>query len=119
MSSFTLIYYYIPEDGESQTELNTYGIPKSKEQVTLKDVKVTFPLKGKYAFRFLTKHNKANIFVDLLHEEDNVPLVDKKVIVKANRVSWTEPGPKPSTPKANNTTSPKSKGKQNFDFEFN
>lgn len=119
MSNFTLIYYYIPEDGESQTDLNTYGIQKAKEHVTLKDIKASFPLRGKYNFRFLTKHNKANIYVDILNEDDNVPLADKKVIVKANRISWEQH--KPPSPKSNKPKTPEAKAKQNdhFDFEFN
>lgn len=117
MSSYTLIYYYVPEDGETQTDLNTYGIPKGKENITLKDVKSTFPLKGKYTFRFLTKHNKANIFVDLLSDDDNVPLADKKVVVKANRISWTQA--KPPSPKASKPAPAEVKHKDKFDFEFN
>lgn len=117
MSSFTLIYYYIPEDGETQTDLNTYGIPKSKDQVTLKDIKNTFPLRGKYTFRFLTKYNKSNIFVDVLSEDENVPFAEKKVIVKANRINWV--APKPPSPKVQVSKTPEAKVKDHFDFEFN
>lgn len=117
MSNFTLVYYYVPEDGEVQTDLNTYGVPKSKEKLTLKDIKSTFPLKGKYAFRFLTKHNKTNIFVDLLSEDDNVPFVDKKVTVKANRINWTQT--KAQSPKSVKNMTSGAKGKDKFDFEFN
>lgn len=117
MLSYTLIYYYVPEDGESQTELNTYGVPQSRESITLKDIKATFPLKGKYTFRFLTKHGKNSIFIDLLSENDNVPMIDKKVTVKANRISWTEREPGQS-PKAHLPVSSDAKSEDRFDFEF-
>ena len=115
MPDFTLIHYYVPEDGETQTDLNTYGIPKSKESLTLRDIKSSFPLKGKYTFRFLTKHNKSNIFIDLLSEEDNVPLADKKVVVKANRINWTQE--RASSP-LGQKQSTSEKRKDKFDFEF-
>ena len=90
MSGFTLIYYYIPEDNESIDELNTFGIQKSRDQITLKDIKNNFPIKGDYIFRFQTKYNKKNIFIDVLNEDDNVPLIDKKVIAKVSRLNWVK-----------------------------
>ena len=117
MEKYTLIHYFVPEDGDTQTDLNGYGIPKMKEHITLKDIKSTFPLKGKYTFRFLSKYNKTNIFIDLLNEDDSVPITDKRIVVKANRVSWTPA--KPQSPKTAKTAPVEVKHKDKFDFEFN
>lgn len=44
------IHYFIPQQGETENELNGYLIPKPVNGLKLDLVKATFPLKG--AFRF-------------------------------------------------------------------
>ncbi|CAG9322269.1 unnamed protein product [Blepharisma stoltei] len=88
MSSFTMVYYHIPEDYDDPEQPNAFGIPKSIEEITLTDIKKAFPVEGSYHFRFKTSHNKAIIWMDLSHEDCKVPLYMNRIITKVTRISW-------------------------------
>lgn len=130
--SFTMIYYYIPEDNDSCDELNAFGINKSVDQIKLKDIREEFPLPGKYHFRFKHTINKVNVWMDLVNDDCLALLYQKKIIVKATRIEWKDQRrystdysrPEHSTHSANlfefgsHTTSKETKP-QNFDLLFN
>lgn len=50
--ALTNIFYYLPEDNEELSVLNTYTIQKAVDEITLTDIKTYFPLPGEYHFRF-------------------------------------------------------------------
>ena len=54
--ALTNIFYYIPDDKESQEELNVFKIQKGINEVRLADIKHYFPVPGDYHFRFQFKH---------------------------------------------------------------
>ncbi len=86
--SYTLVYYFIPEDGEDQKLLNTFGIPKSLNRIKIEDIKLNFPLKGEYIYRVKIKHKKEYIFIDVIEENEVLPSYDNKIILKVNRINW-------------------------------
>mmetsp|Transcript_9341 Transcript_9341/g.17932 ORF Transcript_9341/g.17932 Transcript_9341/m.17932 type:complete len:160 (-) Transcript_9341:3829-4308(-) len=96
---FTLIYYSIPEDFDDLEQPNAFGISKSVADITLRDIKLSFPLEGTYHFRFKYLHNKIPVWMDLNNDEAHIPLFSGKVIAKVTRISWdssSSPPPRPS-----------------------
>ncbi len=92
-----MVHYFIPEDNETEKELNTFAIKLPKNKITLKDIKKSFPIKGEYIFRFKQKYLKKEVFVDVLDENLRVPLCNNQIIFKANRTRWGHPRKKSST----------------------
>ena len=46
------IMYFIPEDGESEKNMNIFLIPTEPSEVTLAEIREEFPMPGDYHFRF-------------------------------------------------------------------
>ena len=92
-SSMTLIYYFVPEDNESQDSLNAFVVNKPLDQISEEDIHANFPLQGEYRLSFRIKYNRQFIFVlqDASGPREafqKVPTAENKIVVKANRVSW-------------------------------
>jgi hypothetical protein len=85
--TFTLIYYYVPEDGDDQDILNGFAVPKSSD-ITLGDVRASFPLEGQYHFRFKHMYQKVAVWMDINNDTCKVPVFNGKIIAKATRISW-------------------------------
>ena len=85
--AFTLIYYYVPEDGDDQEILNGFAVPKSAD-VTLGDIRANFPLEGQYHFRFKHLYQKVTVWMDINNDTCKVPVFNGKIIAKATRISW-------------------------------
>ena len=56
--SYTMIYYFVPEDYDSTDEFNAFGIEKNIEEIKLKDIRKAFPLIGEFHVRFKNLINK-------------------------------------------------------------
>ena len=87
----TLVYYYIPEDGDELTMPNAYAINKETPKITLADIEAMFPLKSQangcenFIFRFKYKLNGQSVWMDLANKKIPVPKCDGKIIMKVNR----------------------------------
>ncbi|CAK68740.1 unnamed protein product (macronuclear) [Paramecium tetraurelia] len=88
MKSFTLIYYIVPQDNDDVEIPNAFGIGKPVDQVTLKDVKSSFPLQGEYIFRFRYKTSHNTVWLDLPTDTSQIPLFNNRILIKATRISW-------------------------------
>ncbi|CAD8145905.1 unnamed protein product [Paramecium octaurelia] len=88
MKSFTLIYYIVPQDNDDVEIPNAFGIGKPIDQVTLKDVKSSFPLQGEYIFRFRYKTSHNTVWLDLPTDTSQIPLFNNRILIKATRISW-------------------------------
>jgi hypothetical protein len=85
---FTLVFYSILEDFDDPEQPNAFGINKAVGEITLKDIKLAFPLEGSYHFRFKYLHNKIAVWMDLNNEDAHLPLFAGKVVAKVTRISW-------------------------------
>ena len=85
----TSVFYYVPEDQEDGAEYNAFPIYKKLEDIRLTDVRESFPIPGKYHFRFqhLYKHDML-VWLDLNNENCPLPTIEDQIIVKALRLSW-------------------------------
>lgn len=90
--SFTMIYYFVPEDNENSEELNAFGINKAITEIKVSDIRKDFPLVGKYHFRFKNMINKAIVWMDLNSDDCAALMFQNKIIVKATRISWEREG---------------------------
>jgi len=94
------IRYFIPEDGDTEDHPNVFLAPKPRQSgqpPLLRDIKSTFPLPGKYHFRFKTspipsgeqygKGNNMAVWMDCLDENRPVPLWRNSIIAKITRTS--------------------------------
>ncbi len=61
----TLVHYFVPEDFDSEEEPNVYFINKRVSEITLADVRSSFPLRGEYLIRFKYRYNKNLVWIDL------------------------------------------------------
>ena len=84
------VLYFVPEDGETEKQMNIFLIQKAPEQVTLADIRSEFPMPGEYHFRFqyAFKQSDCKIWMDLCSEDQHVPQYDGDIKVKATRKSW-------------------------------
>ena len=80
----------MPEDAESEEQLNCFIIGKPAESITLGQIKQDFPLPGNYHFRFLYTYqsNSCKVWLDLPSNDSIVPLFDGEIRVKATRNDW-------------------------------
>jgi hypothetical protein len=84
----TLIYYYIPEDGDNQEIPNVFEIIGSKNGIKLQNIYDWFPLKGSYIFRFKIMYDGAIAWLDLPDLETKLPVYKDKIMMKVSRISW-------------------------------
>ena len=115
--SYTMIYYYVPEDLDSSEELNAFGVNKQLEEVKLADIRKNFPLAGKYHFRFKHVINKNNVWMDLNSDDCTALQFQGKIILKVTRISWEiPPQPRIISPKPPAPVTPQPTSFNLFDF---
>ena len=51
-AQITQVYYFIPEDEESEKQLNCFVVRKPIESICQSHIRQDFPLPGEYYFRF-------------------------------------------------------------------
>jgi len=81
----TLIYYFIPEDGEKEN-MNIFVISKDYKNIKLKDIRENFPLKGEFYFRFKFDFQNKDVWIDFSNEEANLPKYKGEIIMKVTRL---------------------------------
>jgi hypothetical protein len=82
----TLIYYFIPEDGEKEN-MNIFIISKDYKDIKLKDIKENFPLKGEFYFRFKFEFQGKDVWIDFSNENANLPKYKGEIIMKVTRIN--------------------------------
>ena len=50
----TLVYYWVPVDGDRESKPNVYLLHESPDNLCVGDILRSFPLPGTYHFRFKT-----------------------------------------------------------------
>ena len=71
--AITHVFYYVPEDNEEPSTLNTFTIYKATNDITLNDIRKYFPLPGDYHFRFQFKYQNSHVWLDLSNEKCKLP----------------------------------------------
>ena len=89
--TMALIYYHIPEDGDTLTDINAFAIPKHQDEVTLSDIRGLFPIEGDYHFRFRNRVAGNAVWLDVGNEASTLPTYEGKIIVKVTRITWNAP----------------------------
>jgi len=85
----TTVCYHIPTDRDEPDHPNAFVIPMHANEITLGDVKQTFPLPGNYHFRFKVE---GGFWMDCTDECTHVPLfAGKRIVAKVLRLSWSTP----------------------------
>lgn len=83
----TLIEYFIPEDGQKETECNVFVVKKNVEKVMIDDIISCFPEQGDFHFRFKFNLKKVNYWIDFNNNTKAVPQYEEgRVIIKASRL---------------------------------
>lgn len=85
------VKYFIPEDGDDSQHPNVFIIPDNGSSPTLQQIKSSFPLPGKYHFRFLREIDRMKVWMDITDDTAPVPLQNGAVFVKIARISSSEP----------------------------
>ena len=84
----TIIRYFNPEDKDIEDKPNAFIIYKKIDEIRLCDIRDNFPLPGEYHYRFKFELSKKSVWLDFNKEESNIPIYDKKIIMKVSRLSW-------------------------------
>ena len=87
---FCNVMYFVPEDGETEKNMNIFLIPTDPSEVTLGEIRAEFPLPGDYHFRFSYSYKSTDckVWIDLCSENQHVPLVDGEIRMKVARKNW-------------------------------
>ena len=105
----TVVYsfrYFIPEDGDNEFQPNIFLAPKSRQQgypPTLGQIKQSFPLLGRYHFRFKTSlvpggnsgtdsssKNHLAVWMDCIDDNIPVPVWQSQIVAKITRIGVEE-----------------------------
>ena len=96
--SFSVCSYFIPEDGDTEAYLNVFLAPKPRQHgmpPTLGQVKESFPLPGRYHFRFKSplvpggdrEKGGMAVWMDCVHDSQMIPTWKNSIIAKVSRVA--------------------------------
>jgi len=101
LSKMTTIRYFIPEDGDMELNPNIFLAPRSRHAgapPTLGQIKSSFPLPGRYHFRFKSPlvpggdrdKNAVAVWMDCVDDRQPIPLWKSYVVVKVTRIGVEE-----------------------------
>lgn len=90
--------YFIPEDGDTESYPNVFLAPKPRQQgmpPSLGQVKESFPLPGRYHFRFKSplvpggdrEKGGMAVWMDCVHDSQAIPTWRNSIIAKVSRVA--------------------------------
>eukprot|EP00536_Pseudo-nitzschia_multiseries_P008049 jgi/Psemu1/319281/estExt_fgenesh1_pm.C_1980007 len=97
----TTIRYFVPEDGDLESEPNVFLAPKSRHPnapPSFGQIRDAFPLPGQYHFRFKSAlvpgadrdKNSMAVWMDVVEERQPVPIWKGGIIVKVSRISMED-----------------------------
>ena len=81
----TFVYYFVPQDRETENRMNIFIIYKNYKDIKLQDIKENFPLKGEYYFRFKFQFLGKNVWIDFNNPNGCLPKYEDKIIMKVTR----------------------------------
>ncbi len=85
----TYVCYHLPSDRDEAEHPNAYSVPKQGEDITLRDIKDSFPLPGDYHFRFKVRLDSGFYWLDCTDDAANVPVfAPRRIVAKVLRLSW-------------------------------
>lgn len=90
------IKYIIPEDGDDHTHPNIYQFSENGE-VLVSDIVKSFPIPGKYHFRFLKTVGNFTVWLDSPETSSAAPTFQGSIYVKASRIATSTSVPNGST----------------------
>jgi len=85
----TTVRYFIPDDGDTEEAPNVFLAPKSSSITKLGTIKSSFPLPGKYHFRFKTSldpNSSLAVWMDCVDDSKAVPMYQTSIIAKVTRI---------------------------------
>ena len=85
----TPVYYFVPEDGDSEDTPNVFLAAASRgsgELPTLGDIKAQWPLPGGYYFRFKRAFKNTYVWQDALDDAAEAPVYEGAVFAKVSRL---------------------------------
>eukprot|EP00537_Pseudo-nitzschia_pungens_P004725 CAMPEP_0172376810 /NCGR_PEP_ID=MMETSP1060-20121228/68580_1 /TAXON_ID=37318 /ORGANISM="Pseudo-nitzschia pungens, Strain cf. cingulata" /LENGTH=248 /DNA_ID=CAMNT_0013104475 /DNA_START=626 /DNA_END=1369 /DNA_ORIENTATION=- len=97
----TTIRYFVPEDGDLESEPNVFLAPKSRHPnapPSFGQIRDAFPLPGQYHFRFKSAlvpgtdrdKNAMPVWMDVVEERQPVPIWKGGIVVKVSRISMED-----------------------------
>eukprot|EP00638_Chattonella_subsalsa_P019690 CAMPEP_0117895390 /NCGR_PEP_ID=MMETSP0950-20121206/26619_1 /TAXON_ID=44440 /ORGANISM="Chattonella subsalsa, Strain CCMP2191" /LENGTH=241 /DNA_ID=CAMNT_0005756283 /DNA_START=1168 /DNA_END=1894 /DNA_ORIENTATION=- len=86
-----MIRYFIPSDGDDPDHPNVFSLHNPSSSLRLHDIKQSFPLPGKFHFRFKKKFGSTHVWVDVVNEQQVVPQYEGQVVAKVERLGGGEP----------------------------
>jgi len=84
------VKYFIPEDGDDSQHPNIFIISDNGGSPTLQQIKSSFPLPGKFHFRFLREVERMKVWMDITDDIAPVPVQNGAVFVKITRINSSE-----------------------------
>lgn len=81
-----IISYFIPEDGDTPNHPNVFNYDTNSNQITLGVLKRIFPLPGEYHFRCRKSIGSRTVWLDIVDDNDVLPLEDGRVFAKVSRI---------------------------------
>ena len=89
ISMSTYVCYHLPGDRDEPDHPNAYPLAKQADEVTLRDIKESFPLPGDYHFRFKVKLDSGYYWLDCSDDSASVPVFSpRRIVAKVLRLSW-------------------------------
>lgn len=82
----TDVYYVVPSDGDDFAHPNVFTVKCSAKKLTLSRIAKSFPIPGRYHFRFKMKWRETFVWLDVTEPSVNVPLFRGSVFIKAARI---------------------------------
>jgi len=82
----TDVYYVVPADGDQFEHPNVFTVKCSVKKLTLSRITKSFPIPGRYHFRFKMKWRDTYVWLDVTEPSVKVPLFEGKVCIKAARI---------------------------------
>jgi hypothetical protein len=83
-----MVFYFLPQDFETVDQLNAFGIQKNVSQITQGDIRSSFPLPGKYHFRFRNLIEGKIVWIDLNGDHCKAVAYQGKILMKVTRIDW-------------------------------
>ena len=87
MGQESLVYYWVPADGDRAEEPNVFVVHTSPKSICVRDVVSAFPLPGTYHFRFKTAYKTGHVWMDAVDHSAPVPSFRGTFFVKVMRIA--------------------------------
>ena len=87
MPGESLVYYWVPADGDRADEPNVFVVHTAPTTLCVRDVVNAFPLPGTYHFRFKTAYKTGHVWMDAVDQSAPAPSFKGTFFVKVMRIA--------------------------------